>query len=80
MNRKSKNILHNSVQIKAEKKTVFSLSEAFEQLGHPPFFFFRLASNAFPDIRSVGGIEKKKPEKKSQRSLGTEGPGTPEWR
>ena len=78
MNRKSKNILHNSVQIKAEKKTVFSLSEAFEPLGHPPFFFFRLASNAFPDIRSVGGIEKKKPEKKSQRSLGTEGPGTPE--
>ena len=59
MNRKSKNILHNSVQIKAEKKTVFSLSEAFEQLGHPPFFFFRLASNAFPNIRSVGGIEKK---------------------
>ena len=77
MNRKSKNILHNSVQIKAEKKTVFSLSEAFEPLGHPPFFFFRLASNAFPDIRSVGGIEKKT-EKKSQRSLGIGGPGTPE--
>ena len=24
-----------------------------------PFFFFRLPSNAFPDIGSVGGIEKK---------------------
>ena len=28
-------------------------------LGHP-LFSFRLASNAFPDIESVGGIEKKK--------------------
>ena len=26
----------------------------------PFFFFFRLASNAFPDIGSVGRIEKKK--------------------
>ena len=59
MNRKPKNILHNSVQIKAEKKTVFSLSEAFEPLGHPHPFFFRLVSNAFRDIRSVCGIEKK---------------------
>ena len=25
-------------------------------LGHPPFFFFRLPSNAFPDIGSVGRI------------------------
>ena len=25
----------------------------------PPLFFFRLASNAFPDIGSVGRIEKK---------------------
>ena len=31
------------------------------QLSHPLFFiFFRLASNAFPDIGSVGRIEKKK--------------------
>ena len=37
----------------------------FTSLGHPPFFFFflRLPSNAFPDIGSVGRIEKKKPKK-----------------
>ena len=29
-------------------------------------FFLRLPSNAFPDIGSVGRIEKKKPKKKSQ--------------
>ena len=34
-------------------------------LGHP-LFFLRLLSNAFPDIGSVGRIEKKKPERKSQ--------------
>ena len=34
-----------------------------------PSPFFRLASNAFPDVRSVGRIEKKKP-KKITRSLG----------
>ena len=34
-------------------------------LGHPPFFF-RLASNAFPDVGSVGWIEKKNLRKKSQ--------------
>ena len=28
---------------------------------------FRLASNAFPDIGSVGGIEKKKPKKKNHK-------------
>ena len=31
-----------------------------------PFPFFRLASNAFPDIGSVGRIEKKKQKKNSQ--------------
>ena len=36
-------------------------------LGHP-LFSFRLASNAFPDIESVGGIEKKTWLKKSQKS------------
>ena len=42
-----------------------------------PFFFFRLASNAFPDIGSVGRIEKKKPKKRITRSLGVRGTGTP---
>ena len=31
-----------------------------------PFFFLRLPSNAFPDIESVGRIEKKKLQKKSR--------------
>ena len=39
-----------------------------------PFFFFALASNAFPDIGSVGRIEKKK---KNVKSLGIGGPGSP---
>ena len=39
--------------------------------------FFRLPSNAFPDIRSVCRIEKKKPKKKITRSFGIVGPGTP---
>ena len=30
----------------------------------PPPFFFRLASNAFPDVGKVGRIEKKKPKKR----------------
>ena len=50
-----------------------SATEAMEQLGaadhntgacsknlRPSPFFFRLASNAFPDIGSAGRIEKKK--------------------
>ena len=45
-------------------------------LGHPPFFF-RLASNAFPDIRSVARIKKKKLKKKITKSLGIGGLGTP---
>ena len=41
-------------------------------------FFFRLASNAFPDVGSVGRIEKKKTSKKNKtRSLRIGGPGTP---
>ena len=32
----------------------------------PSPLIFRLASNAFSDIGSVGRIEKKKPKKKSQ--------------
>ena len=40
----------------------------------PVFFFFRLPSNAFPDI---GSDWKKKPKKKITRSLGISGPGTP---
>ena len=31
-----------------------------------PFFFFRLASNAFPGVGSVDRIEKKTKKKKSQ--------------
>ena len=45
-------------------------------LGHPPFFF-RLASNAFPDVGSVGRTDKKKTLKKITRSLGIGGPVTP---
>ena len=44
-----------------------------EKKGHP--LFFRLASNAFSDIGSVGQIEKKKP-KKRKKSLNRR-PGTP---
>ena len=42
----------------------------------PSPLFFRLASNAFPDIGSVGRNEKKN-VKKITRSLGIGGPGTP---
>ena len=42
-----------------------------------PPFFFRLGSNAFPDIGSVGRIEKKKRKKKITGSLGIGGPGSP---
>ena len=46
------------------------------KLGHPFFFFSRLKSNAFPDIGSVGRIEKKN-EKKNHKKSGNEGgPGT----
>ena len=40
-----------------------------------PFFLFRLASNALPDIGLVSRIEKKKIKKIT--SLGIGGPGTP---
>ena len=52
---------------------IISLTDTVS-LGHqlpppPPFFFFPLASNATPDIGSVGRIEKiKKAFKKSQES------------
>ena len=59
MNRKSKNILHNSVQIKAEKTTVFSLSEAFEPLGHPPFFSFVQRRMYFLILGRSVGLKKK---------------------
>ena len=36
-------------------------------LGHP-LFFFRLASNAFPDIRSVARIKKKTKKKNYKKS------------
>ena len=42
----------------------------------PPPFFFRFASNAFPDVGKVGRIEKKN-LKKDTRSLGIAGPCTP---
>ena len=45
-----------------------------------PPFFFRLASNAFPDVGTVSRIEKKKPKKKHTRSLRIGGPCTPGWR
>ena len=35
-------------------------------MGHP-LFFVRLASNAFPDIGSVGRIEKRKTKKKDHK-------------
>ena len=41
-------------------------------LGHPPFFF-RLPSDAFPDVGSVCRIEKKKPKKKGISILGIGG-------
>ena len=44
-------------------------------MGHP-HFFLRLASNAFPDIGSVGRIEKKKNFKKNHKKS-IVGPGTP---
>ena len=44
-------------------------------LGHP-LFFLHLPLNSFPDIGSVGRIEKKKPKKKITRSLGIVGTGT----
>ena len=46
-----------------------SPSAFFIGLGHPPFFFFRLALNAFPDIglgRQIKKKTKKKNHKKSQ--------------
>ena len=43
----------------------------------PSPFFFRLPSNAFPDIGSVGLKKKKKPKKIITRRLGIVGPGTP---
>ena len=43
----------------------------------PSPLFFRLSSNAFPDIGSVGRNEKKNTSKKITRSLGIGGPGTP---
>ena len=42
----------------------------------PSPVFFRLPSNAFPDIGSVG-LKKKKPKKIITRRLGIVGPGTP---
>ena len=38
-------------------------------LGHLIFFFFRLASNAFPHIGSVGRIKKKTKQKNHRNSL-----------
>ena len=46
---------------KDANETVCRLSRLYA-LG-PSHFFFRLASNAFRDIGSVGRIEKKKPSK-----------------
>ena len=61
----NKNI--NCVYFSGEKmhKEAFRAVDIFENMATPPplpffyFFFFRLASNSFPDIRSVGRIEKK---------------------
>ena len=48
------------------------------------FFFFRLASNVFPDIWLVGRIEKKKPinnhKKSRNRRPGTPGCGCGAWK
>ena len=54
---------------------MLGVSYSFRCLGHPHPFFFRLASNAFPDFGSVSRIEKKK-LKKIIRNLEIGGPGT----
>ena len=45
-----------------------SVSPRSSPLGHPPFLL-RLPSNAFPDIGSVGRIEKKKKLKKKSQEV-----------
>ena len=47
----------------------------FSLMFRPPHFFFRLASNAFPDIGSVGRIGKKKLKSKVTKSFGIGGLG-----
>ena len=55
---------------------LFKLTQYLILAKNISLFFFRLASNAFPDIWSVGQTEKKN-KKKFTRSLGIGGPGTP---
>ena len=49
----------------------------FDWLIRPSLFFFHSASNAFPDIGSVG-LKKKKKAKKITRRLGIGGPQVPQ--
>ena len=52
MQEKSKHLLYNTfIRNYAGRKT---------KISHPPNYFLGVASNVFPDVRSVGRIEKKK--------------------
>ena len=51
------------IWVRAEANEIFFFF--FHFFGHP--LFLRLTSNAFPDIGSVGRIEKEKPTKISQQ-------------
>ena len=49
--------------------------KTFFMLGHP--LFFRSASNAFPDVGSVGRIEKKNSKKKNHKKSRNKSPWYP---
>ena len=57
-------------------KRVNTAGQTLSNLGHSHFLFC-LAQNSFPDIWSVGQIEKKKAKKKVTRGLGIAGPCNP---
>ena len=57
-------------------KRVNTAGQTLSKLGHSHFPFC-LAPNRFPDIGSVGQIEKKKAKKKVTRGLGIAGPRNP---
>ena len=53
-------------QIQPSTQRPIKKSKTVKRKLRPFLFFFRLASNAFPDVGSVGRIGKKIPKKKSQ--------------